>query len=42
MPALLFARPPRDAVEKRQIRKLAGSRHAPGDRVQRARMIAGS
>jgi hypothetical protein len=28
MPKLLFARPPLDAVEERQIRKLAGARHA--------------
>ncbi len=42
MPKLLFARPPKDAPEARQLRKLAGSRHAPGDWIQRARMIAGS
>ena len=42
MPKLLFARPPKDAPEARQVRKLAGSRHAPGDWIQRARMIAGS
>ena len=29
MPKLLFARPPVDGVEERQIRKVAGSRHAP-------------
>lgn len=40
MPKLLFARPPRDAAEERQVRKLAGARHAPGDWVRRARMIA--
>lgn len=42
MPTLLSARPPQDAVEERQVRKLAGSRHAPGDWIQRARMIARS
>jgi transposase len=42
MPKLLRARPPRDAVEEHQVRKLAGSRHAPGDWIQRARMIARS
>lgn len=42
MPKLLFARPPKDAPEERQLRKLAGSRHAPGDWIQRARMIARS
>lgn len=39
MPKLLFARPPRDAAEERQIHKLAGARHAPGDWIRRARMI---
>src|SRR5919106_411371 len=39
MPKLLFARPPQDAEEQRQIRKLANSRHAPGDWIQRATMI---
>jgi transposase len=42
MPKLLCARPPQDATEERQIRKLAGSRHAPGDWIRRARMIARS
>ena len=42
MPKLLRARPPLDAVEERQVRKLAGSRHAPGDWIRRARMIARS
>ena len=42
MPKLLFARPPRDEKEERQIRKLAGSRHAPADWILRARMIVGS
>src|SRR5215211_4989931 len=31
MPELLRARSPLDAAEERRIRKLAGSRHAPGD-----------
>ena len=42
MPKLLFARPPLDAKEEQQIRKLAGSRHAPGDWIFRARMIVRS
>jgi transposase len=42
MPKLLQARPPRDALEERQVRKVAGSRHAPGDWIRRARMIARS
>lgn len=42
MPKLLFARPPLDAQEERQVRKLAGSRHAPGDWILRAHMIARS
>src|SRR5919205_4538259 len=42
MPKLLHARPPLDAKEERQVRKLAGSRHAPGDWIRRARMIARS
>jgi len=41
MPKLLRA-PPKDLGEERQVRKLAGSRHAPGDWIQRARMIARS
>lgn len=39
MPKLLFARPPQDALEERQVRKLAGSRHAPADWICRAQMI---
>jgi len=39
MPKLLSARPPQDAEEEHQIRKLAGSRHAPGDWIQRATII---
>jgi transposase len=42
MPKLLRARPARDAVEEHRVRKLAGSRHAPGDWIRRARMIARS
>jgi transposase len=42
MPKLLRARPPLDATEERQVRKLAASRHAPGDWIERARMIARS
>ena len=40
MPKLLHARPPRDVAEERQVRTLAGSRHAPGDWILRAQMIA--
>jgi transposase len=39
MPKLLYARPPGDPDEEQQIRKLANSRHAPGDWILRARMI---
>jgi transposase len=42
MPKLLFARPPLDEKEEQQIRKLAGSRHAPADWISRAKMIVGS
>src|SRR4029450_5578853 len=42
VPVLLFARPPIDAAEERTIRRLAGARHAPGDWIARARMIAHS
>ena len=42
MPKLLRARPPLDATEERRGRKLAASRHAPGDWIRRARMIARS
>src|SRR4051812_27447988 len=42
MPKLLRARPPLDDQEERQVRKLANSRHAPGDWIRRARMIARS
>ena len=42
MPKLLQARAPRDDAEERVIRKLAASRHAPGDWIERAKMIAWS
>lgn len=42
MPKLLFARAPHDGAEERQVRKLAGSRHAPGDWILRARIIVRS
>jgi transposase len=42
MPKLLVARPPYDAAEERQIRKLASARHAPGDWIRRAQMIVRS
>ena len=42
MPKLLRARPPVDAAEERRVRTLAGSRHAPGDWIRRAQMIARS
>ena len=42
MPKLLAARAPLDEQEERSVRKLASSRHAPGDWIQRARMIVRS
>jgi transposase len=42
MPKLLYARAPRDDPEERRIRRLAQSRHAPGDWIRRARMIVRS
>ena len=39
MPKLLYARPPNNPTEEKKIRKLARSRHAPGDWIKRARMI---
>jgi len=42
VPKLLYARPPGVPDEERQVRKLANSRHAPGDWILRARMIARS
>jgi hypothetical protein len=38
MPTCLAARPPRDAAEERQVRRLARSQHAPADWVRQARM----
>jgi transposase len=40
MPKLLNARAPEDVEEERKVRKLAGSRHAPGDWIFRARIIS--
>lgn len=40
MPKLLIARAPEDTEEERKISKLAGSRHAPGDWIFRARIIS--
>jgi transposase len=42
VPKLLYARPPGDPDEARHLRKLANSRHAPGDWILRARMIVRS
>jgi transposase len=42
MPKLLHANAPRDSLEERQVRRLAQSRHAPGDWILRAKMIARS
>jgi len=42
MPKLLAARPPLDAAEAAQVRRLARSLHAPADWVLHARMIARS
>jgi transposase len=42
MPKLLQARAPCDDAEERQIRRLAQSRHAPGDWIVRAQMIVHS
>src|SRR5437764_13955206 len=42
MPKLLRARPAQDATEAHQVRKLAHSRHAPADWIQRAQMIVRS
>jgi transposase len=42
MPKLLVARPAQDETEERQLRRLARSRHAPADWIQRARMIVHS
>ena len=40
MPKFVRARPPLDEGESRKIRRLAGARHAPGDWIERARIIA--
>jgi transposase len=42
MPTHLMARPPRDAHEERQVRKLTHSVHAPADWILHARMVARS
>ena len=42
MPKLVRARPPQDAPAERHVRKLAGSRHAPGDWIRRAQMVVRS
>jgi len=42
VPRLLRARRPADTEEERKVRKLAGSRHAPGDWIFRARIICRS
>jgi len=42
MPKLLAARPPLDAAEERQVRRLARSHHAPADWVLHAQMVARS
>src|SRR5215213_10879558 len=42
MPKLLRTRAPQDKAEEQNVRKLANSRHAPGDWIMRARMIARS
>ncbi len=39
MPKLLFGRPAQAATEERQVRKLASSRHAPGDWIRRAKLM---
>ncbi|WP_218002642.1 helix-turn-helix domain-containing protein [Nocardia brevicatena] len=38
----MVARPARDVLEERKVRKIAGARHAPGDWIRRARMITAS
>jgi transposase len=42
MPKHLAARPPVDALEERQVRKLARSAHAPADWILHAQMVARS
>jgi hypothetical protein len=41
VPKLLNARAPEDGEEERKIRKLAGSRHAPGDWILTGRLLRG-
>ncbi len=38
VPKLLDARAPEDVEEERKARRVAGSCHAPGDRIFRARI----
>jgi transposase len=40
VPKILRARPAVDAAEEQKIRRLAGARHAPGDWIQRAGIVA--
>jgi hypothetical protein len=42
VPKLLHAGAPQDMAEEQKVRKLANSRHAPGDWIMRARMIVRS
>jgi len=42
MPKILWARPPLDEQEDRQVRRLAGSRRGPVDWVLRARIVTRS
>jgi transposase len=42
MPKHLAARPPLDALEARQVRKLAHSAHAPADWIRHAQLVARS
>jgi hypothetical protein len=42
VPKLLRARPPVDDREEKTIRRLAASRHAPADWIQRAQLVARS
>jgi transposase len=40
VPKYLKARAPQDGSEARQVRRLAGARHAPADWIERARIVA--
>lgn len=42
MPKVIEARAPEEDEQQRKILKLAGSRHAPGDWIRRARIIRSS